>query len=62
MSSLTTFPSHWAFQQAKPPIKYPNAIPKIYAIPCVPNCIYMQKGTCPIKKKIIDQTEANINE
>ncbi len=42
--------------------KYPNAIPKIYAIPCVPNCIYMQKGTCPIKKKIIDQTEANINE
>jgi len=30
--------------------KYPNAIPKIYAIPCVPNCVYMQKGSCPVNK------------
>ncbi len=41
--------------------KYPNAIPKIYAIPCVPNCVYMQKGTCPVKRIQIENKETNIN-
>ncbi len=30
--------------------KYPNIYPKLYAIPCVKNCIYSQKGTCPVLK------------